>query len=66
MDRKIVAARLFRGVFGGDPSVVDKLASEGTVSTYPVFDRLFNTPDIRGREAYKSFAIGFGNRWVDA
>ena len=64
--RKALAERFLRGVYGGDPSVVDDLADDDIVSSYPIFERLFNTPVIRGREAVKRFATGFGNRWVDA
>ena len=35
------------------------------ISSYPGFEELFGTKVIRGREAYKNFAIGFGERWTD-
>jgi len=65
-DHKAVAEQFFRGVYGGDPSVVDELAAEEIVTTYPIFERLFGRPLIRGREAVKDFATGFGSRWSDA
>ena len=64
-ERIAAAERFFRGVYGGDPSVVDALASEEIVSTYPIFASLFNTPVIRGRAAVRRFASGFSERWVD-
>jgi hypothetical protein len=64
-ERKALAERFLRGVYGGDPTVVDDLAAEDVVSSYPVFERLFGTPCIRGRAALKEFATGFGQRWAD-
>jgi hypothetical protein len=65
-EHKALAERFFRGVYGCDPSVVDDLAGDDIVVSYPVFEKLFNTPAIRGREAVKEFAIGFCKRWTDA
>ena len=65
-ERKLLAERFFRGVYGCEPSVVDELASDDIVVSYPIFERLFNTPAIRGQEAVKEFATGFCNRWTDA
>ncbi|MHA2092839.1 MAG: nuclear transport factor 2 family protein [Candidatus Kariarchaeaceae archaeon] len=62
---KVLAEQFFRGVYGGDPSVVDTLASDDIVLSYPIFKKLFNSPSIRGRQAVKEFATGFGNRWTD-
>lgn len=65
-ERKAVAERFFRGVYGGDVSVVDELAAPDIVVSYPIFQELFNTPVIKGREATKEFARGFAQRWADA
>jgi len=65
-ERKAQAERFFRGVYGGDPSVVDDLAGDEIAATYPIFEKLFNTPVIKGREAVKKFATGFATRWTDA
>jgi hypothetical protein len=62
---KAKAERFFRGVYGGDPTVVDDLAGNDIIVSYPVFERLFNTQVIHGQEAVKDFATGFGKRWVD-
>ena len=64
-DRKQLAERFLRGVYCGDPTVVDELASEDIVSSYPVFESLFNTSAIRGRESVKAFAVGFSQRWIE-
>ena len=65
-EQKELAEQLFRSVYGGDPSQIDSLVSNDVVSSYPIFEQLFGTKAIRGREALKNFAIGFGERWNDA
>jgi len=65
-ERKAIAERFFRGVYGGDPALVDELAAEDIVVSYPIFRELFDRPAIRGREATRQFARGFAERWVDA
>jgi hypothetical protein len=61
----VQAELFFRGVYGGDPSIVDKLASDGIIVSYPIFERLFNTKAIHGQKAVKDFATGFSKRWAD-
>jgi len=65
-ERKSLAERYFRGVYGGQPAVIDELAGEEIVSTYPIFEKLHNTPAIRGRDAMKAFVTHFGSSWADA
>lgn len=65
-ERAASAERFFRGVYGGDPSVVDDLAHDDVFLSYEVFERIFGAPTIRGREAVKRFAAGFAERWTDA
>jgi hypothetical protein len=65
-ERKILAERYLRGVYGGDPSVVDALAAENVVSSYPIFARLFGTPALHGQQAVKRFVRGFSSRWTEA
>ncbi len=65
-DPKELAERFFRGVYACDPSVVDDLASEDVIVSYPILQRLFGVPSIRGREAVRAFATGFCERWADA
>lgn len=62
-NNKVLAQRFFRAVYGGDTSVIDELASAEIVMSYPVFERLFNSPVLQGREAVKAFAVGFSSRW---
>lgn len=33
--------------------------------SYALFEKLFNTPTIRGRKVVKGFAAGFCKRWTD-
>ena len=61
-----LAEQYFRAVYGGDPSVVNELAGEDIVSSYPIFEQLFGTPVIRGRAAVAAFAKRFGTKWSDA
>jgi hypothetical protein len=60
------AERFFRGVYGGDSSVVDELASDRILISYPIFEKIFKKNAIRGRDEVKAFATGFGSRWSDA
>jgi hypothetical protein len=45
--------------------VVDELAAEDVIITYPIFQKLFGRPVIRGHKAAKDFADGFSRRWVE-
>jgi uncharacterized protein (TIGR02246 family) len=64
-DRKRQAERFMRGVYGCNPSVVDALAADSVVLSYPIFAELYHTPALRGRQAVRSFAQGFCSRWKD-
>jgi steroid delta-isomerase-like uncharacterized protein len=64
--RKKLAIEFLRGVYTGDPSVVDQIAAPDIVISYPIFAEIFKTPAIRGREAVREFVTGFSKRWVDA
>lgn len=63
--RIATAERFFRGVYGCDSSVVDELASDDVVVSYPIFKTIFGTPSIRGRAAVRKFASGFCERWAE-
>lgn len=63
--RRDAAERYFRGVYGGDPSVVDDLADDDIVVSYPIFETVFGAPVIRGRDAARRFAIRFAQRWTE-
>jgi len=65
-ERKAAAQQYFRGVYGCDSSVVDRLCADDIAVSYPVFQKLFNTPVLRGRDAVRHFASGFCSRWTDA
>ncbi len=64
-DHVATAERYFRGVYGSDTAAVNDLVGDSIVITYPVFESLFGTPTIRGREAVKAFVVHFGQRWAD-
>lgn len=65
-DRKALAERFFRGVYGCEPTVVPELGAESVVVSYPIFQELFNTAAIRGNEDVEQFATGFCSRWKEA
>lgn len=60
-----LAQQWLRGVYGSDPAVVDDLAANDIVSSYPIFQKLFGKPLIRGSDAVKDFASGFCQRWKE-
>lgn len=64
-ERIRLAEQFFRGVYSGDPTVVDDLASAEVVVSYPIFEKLFGTSAIKGRKAVKDFAVRFGKKWAD-
>jgi ketosteroid isomerase-like protein len=64
-ERIAAAERYFRGVYGSDTSVVDDLAGDDIVVSYPIFQRLYGTTAIRGRDAVKAFVTRFSQKWVD-
>lgn len=64
--RKAQAEEFFRGAYGCVPTVVDELAGDDVVMSYPIFAELYNTPAFRGREAVRGFAERFCSRWKDA
>lgn len=63
--RKAAAERYFRGIYACDPSVVDELAADSIVVSYPVFQRIFGKPAVRGSRAVKEFSDHFCSRWID-
>lgn len=64
-ERKKLAVEFVRGIYTGDPSVVDKTAAPDIVVSYPIFSEIFDTPALEGRDAVRRFATGFGERWID-
>jgi ketosteroid isomerase-like protein len=64
-ERVATAEEYFRGIYGGDPGVVDKLASEDIVVSYPILQSVVGTPAIRGRDAVKALVARFGKKWTD-
>ncbi len=64
--RKALAESFFRGVYGGNPSVVDELGAVDIVASYPIFQKIFGMSAIRGIEAYRKHAVNFNSTWEDA
>ena len=64
-DYKARAERFFREEYGINPSVVDELAAEDIVVSYPSYKRFFGTSNIRGRKAVKKLSTGFSSRWKE-
>ena len=64
-EQKKLAEEYIRGIYGCDSTVVDELAADNIAVSYPIFQKLFNTPAIRGREAVKHFVTHFCNKWKD-
>jgi hypothetical protein len=65
MEYSEIARRWFRGVYESDPTVVSELAAKDIVISYPIFQKLFGKPALRGKEAAKGFASGFSQRWTE-
>ncbi len=64
--REEIAIEFLNGMYTGNPAVVDTLAAPDIVVSYPIFNEVFGTPSILGREAVRDFVVRFGKRWVDA
>ena len=60
---KTLAEKYFEGIYGCDTSVVDELAAPNIEVTYPVFEKIFGHPVIRGRDSLKSFVKHFCTIW---
>lgn len=63
--RKQIAIDFLLGEYSGDLAVVDRLAAPEIVVSYPVFEEIFGSASIRGRQAVRDFAAGFAKRWID-
>lgn len=65
MQHSDIAHEWFRGIYGSDPTVVDRFAADDVFVTYPIFKTLFNTPVVRGKQEVKELAVGFAERWTE-
>ena len=54
-----------RGVYGLDPAVVDELGADDVIVSYPIFEKIFGHSVIKGQDAVRRFAVGFGQRWAE-
>lgn len=59
------AERFFRGVYDGKPEVIDELASEKTVISYPIFEQLYGKVALRGKDDIRVLCTNFARKWVD-
>lgn len=59
------AEGFFRGVFACDPAAIERYGAEDVVGSYPIFETVYQTPAIRGRDAVLAFSEGFCVRWSD-
>jgi len=64
-DRAAAAEGFFRGVFECEPTAIDRYAAEDVAVSYPIFETLFQTSVLRGRNAVRDFSAGFCSRWQD-
>lgn len=65
-DLKDLAKQFFVGVYEGNSSVVEELAAENIIATYPIFTEIFNTPVLLGVDAYRNYVWNFSQRWKNA
>jgi ketosteroid isomerase-like protein len=65
-NHKAIAERYFTAIYKCQLSVIDELAGRDIVISYPIFQTLYQTPAIRGRQAVKRFASSFCSKWADA
>ncbi len=56
---KALAEKYFHGIYGCDTSVVDEIAAKNIEISYPIFERIFGTPVIKGRDSVKNFVKHF-------
>ena len=64
-EQKALAEQYIRGVYECDSTIVDNLAADSIVISYPIFEKLFNTPAIRGKDAVRNFVGHFCSRWKE-
>lgn len=64
-EQKKLAEQYIRGVYGCDSTVVDNLAADSIIISYPIFEKLFNTPAIKGKDAVRHFVSHFCNSWKE-
>ena len=61
--RKQLAEKYLRSVYGGEGTQLETFAHENIVVTYPAFEEILKVQAIKGRDEVKQFAIGFSKRW---
>lgn len=64
-ERVALAERYLHAVYECDSAVVDELAADSVVLSYPIIADLYGAPALRGRDAVQSFSRQFCGRWKD-
>jgi SnoaL-like domain len=64
-EQKALAEKYFRGIYGSDSTVVDELAADNIIISYPIFQKIFNKSVIKGKDAVRHFSNRFSNRWSE-
>jgi hypothetical protein len=64
-DLRAPAEQYLSAVYGCRSELVDSVVSDSIVASYPIFETVFGTSALRGREAVRRYAEGFCGRWAD-
>ena len=65
LQKKTRAQRYFRAVYECKPLVINELAAEDIVISYPIFKQIFGKPALHGLKEVKAFSARFCSRWLD-
>ena len=64
-DLRAPAEQYFSAVVRCQSELLDSLVSDSIVASYPIFETIFGTSALRGRDAVRRYAEGFCGRWAD-
>jgi hypothetical protein len=64
-NQKVQAERYFRAIYACNPAVIDELAANDIVISYPIFEKIVGAAVIRGRQAAKDFSAHFCTVWSE-
>jgi len=62
---RAAAEGFFRGMFGCDSSAIDEYGAEAVVVSCQIFETLYATSAIEGRDAVTEFSANFCRKWGD-
>ncbi len=63
VSHRSAAEGFFRGIWGCSTDLIDEHGAEDAAVSYPIFESLYGTQTIRGREAVKELSASFCSRW---